>query len=321
MTASYRLLPIGALLLPALTGCSSFYDTTPKTGFTKTVFDARLPDAMDEYMGACHDEINLDDAAQVLTPLGDCTSFSGLSSDAQLVALGVTVNGDVAVPAVFDATTESSLHVSTTLVDPIPWPYQNCDIDVDTTGLSFVGLSLTDFDASWRTRSGEPSLSFDFDPIPGEVVIDGDIDLSADCPVLANEWVLNGYLPNGFHEVSVDGLDVDVYFRITVVSGQAVVTVESDVNATGLTVSPAFSSQFVNNVGEVEDLLADHAGFDLQTTLAAAEGNVDAGFASIAPSVEAMINDAIPSGESICSVNVTTQGKLRVKSSVSGTCP
>lgn len=309
------------LLLPALVGCSSFYDTVPKTGFTKTVFDERLPDALDEYMGACHSEITLDDSAQTLTPLGDCADFTALSSDAQLVAFGASVNGDVPVAAVFDATTEASMQINTTLVDPLPWPYQNCDIDIDTTGLSFVGLSLNDFDARWATRTGAPSLTFDFDPIPGEVVIDGTIDLSADCPVLANEWVLNGYMPSGFHEVGIDGLDVDVYFPITIVSGQAVVDVEVDVNASGLSVSPAFSNAFVNNVGEVEDLLSDHAGFDFQTALSSAESNVATGFASLAPTLEDMINDSVPSNHLICSVNVTNQGKLRIKSNTTGVCP
>lgn len=100
---------------------------------------------------------------------------------------------------------------------PIPPP--GCSIYVQAD-VDFGEIELQDLYAHWTTRSGKPAMHIDFD-FPGNMPIiefDTNSFLTGFCApdpfgfLCLNLW-LDDVLPDGHHELTLSGVDLDLYVK------------------------------------------------------------------------------------------------------------
>jgi hypothetical protein len=304
------------VLLPA---CSSFSEstTTQKIGMetNSAVFDATLPDALVETFDLCHGALVVAPWTTTLDPAGTCdTSFpSGASDEAADIIVGLAFSPDIDLSGSFPESVEAALDDVYHVDDPLPFPFQNCDIWLDLN-MESSGVALDEFDAEWGKHDGLAAMHLSLDGDDQQLAygfIEGDVD----CNMAWNEPALQPHVPSGPHFLSLDGLELDIWVTFEVVDGAIETGVAVEAELDGLTVSPALDPLVVANVGDIEEILRDFADMDLEDVAAEmADGIGDQLRGSDVPEQLAdLLADAAPDGFAITSVSVASR-KLTLRS-------
>lgn len=301
-----RILPI---LLGFLAACDAYYDefydvTAPGT----VVYDQTLPYAIEDVFATCHQPLAFTPAAP-FDPAGSCDSFSDLPDlPSQIVWGGLATYDPIDVAGAFPSDLTSLMSTTVWVYDPLSWPLQNCDIEIETD-LDLAGLELTGVDSSWTTHGGLPALTIDFDPT-GAPLATGDIDGTAHCPSLfgfLNQAIINPHLPRGYHTISLGGVDLDVWFSLAFSGRDVTATVDVAVNASSISLSPPLDSA----IGDFQSLLADQ-GITLAKLTRDLERSLEAELAGTADQIALLVEAGVPAGQRICSLGVAS-GKLTMK--------
>jgi len=295
-------------------GCNAFYNTsTSATVFqtTETLkFNKRLPNAMEDLFAQCHDPLVVE-RAQV-PPLGSCEGQ--LLSDygdyeTQVLALALGSQPDLDFRSAFPLAMVNSLQQIHGFED-FPWPLQGCEVFLDLD-MDLLGVGLVDLDAAWVTHNGLASLHIDFDRDTSFPFITGDIEGDVDCPNPFNEIFIQPALPNGSYDVTVSGVDVDLWFMFDVVNGEVVTTIESDVDIGNVSISPPLSSTVTDNVGGIEDILEEATGKDLDELEADLDDNLADQLAGVAAALDDELNGEVHPDATVESVDIVND-KLHI---------
>ncbi len=295
-------------------GCNAFYNTSTSSTFFETTetlkFNQRLPNAMEDLFSQCHDPLVVE-RAQV-PPLGSCEGqlLSEYGDyETQVLALALGSQPDLDFRSAFPPAMVNALQQIHGF-EGFPFPLQGCEVFLDLD-MDLLGIGLVDLDADWVTHDGLPALHIDFDRDTSFPFISGDIEGDVDCPNPFNELVIQPGLPNGSYDVTVSGVDVDLWFMFDVVGGEIVTSVDSDVDVGNISISPALSSMVLNNVGDIEDILETATGKNLAEMEADLDDNLSDQLAGVAAALDDELNGEVhPDGtvESAAIVN----GKLHI---------
>ncbi len=295
-------------------GCGTYYNETSSSAAlvtTKTIkFNQRLPNAMEDLFAQCHDPLVL--KRHQVHPLGSCEGqpfpdYGGVEN--QVLALALATEGNLDFRPVFPASLVNSLQEIHGF-EGFPWPIQNCEVFLDLD-MELLGLGLVDLDASWVTHDGSAALHIDFDRDTSFPFITGSIEGDVDCPSALNEPFIQGSLPNGDYDITVSGVDIDIWVMFDVVGGAIVTSVDSDVDLGAISISPALSNKVLNNVGDIEDILEDVSGRDLAQMEADANDNLADQLAGIVSALDDELNGEIDDDATVQSAQIVN-GKLHI---------
>ncbi len=298
-----------AFAAAAFAGCSEFAETSEMdNGRTLTVVDNRLPDSLDTAFEACVGQIDINSGESEVEITDGCDtdqldSIQDLIAAAALAAQD-TIELDEAIPIVLDESSET--------YSGFPWPVQNCEVQLDYA-FEFDGLSLDDLDARWRSNGGDPQLRVDLD-FPRSKIGEIDIDVDVDCPSNVSEGIVNFFTSTlrnelqGRHDVFANGMDLDLYFDIDHNGRQLLVDLQTEFDASSITVDLDWSKvETIRVLGFNIDVVDRNDILGPAETLLIEEGNAvfaDA-LAGLADSVEDGLNQLVPEGHQICELRGT----------------
>jgi len=309
----------GAFLWMSLAtmGCNVYYDEDVDVGLlttTKTLeFDQRLPNALEDLFAQCHEPLVV--KRHEVSPVGTCegqplTDYGDV--EVQTLALALLMQPDLDFRPVFPLSMVGALDEIHGF-EGLPWPVQNCEIFLDLD-LELLGLGLVDLDAQWVTHDGSAALTVDLDRDTTFPFIEGTIEGDVDCPSAINEPAIQPSLPNGNYEITVSGVDVDVWFMLDVVDDRVVVSVDSEVELGAISISPALSNTVTNAAGNIEDILEEVTGKDLADFESDVNDNLADRLESMRATLEDEINDEVDSDATVESVSIVN-GRLEIETS------
>lgn len=293
------------------TGCEGVFYTTTTTGFptnTGTVtFSNAFPTALEDVFATCHEPLTFTPDTTALDLGGTCTATGDLpTSESQLLWIFLNAEPAVNVTGVIPADVVFAMTDIYHIDNVFPWPVQNCEVYIDLGGMNVNGVQLGDLQASWATHSsGSPALHVDFDGVTGTSFASGIIDGDVDCPNPINEPFLQPMVPDGFHRVLLNNLDLDVWLKFSWTRTTVTATPQVDFNIGSITIDPPLSEEVTNRVGSFEQMIEDFGGI----SKAQMETNVETALApmlnDIAANAAAMIQDAVPENHQICNISVS----------------
>lgn len=297
----------GAATLAMLaTGCSTYSDQSVVNSITKTVFDSRLPEAMEEVFAQCHDPLVIEPGMTSISLTNGCQlgDVSGVEAQTLLLALGA--QGDMDLGAAIPE------HVATftDTIDGLPWPVQNCEIRI-TTEVEFDGLDLYDLDANWTTHDSKPSLHVDFDFNGTQRVGTADVDVDVDCPSGLSAWLINTFKgkmideAEGRHAIYASNMDLDLWIELSSTSSDLSGVTDVQFTVGDLYVNIDWAALGVNGASYEE---SSRALFEAE-----ADAMLEDALADLGETTAELIEDAVPAGQVICSVS-QSGGELTLKS-------
>ena len=111
-------------------------------------------------------------------------------------------------------------------------------------------------------------------------------------------------LPNGDYEIELDNVDMDLYVVLDHSGGTVLSELQVVVDIDGVELEPGLSSVIENYVGDFETILDDYVGLSLNDLENMLEDGVEGGMADIATQVGDLVQDSVPAGHTICSMEV-----------------
>jgi len=322
-TTIAHLAPTLTLLASMAGGCDVYYDTVASSGVTNTTFDSTLPDALETVFAECTDPISLTSETETIDLAGDCSLGDFDEASETTLVLGLASLGELELGGpIFPAGFESHLN-DIYLFEGFPWPIQGCKVYMETA-MDFGSIRMTDLQSSWTTRSSSPSLHIDFDFTPtynpwthtwsssNDVEIaEGEIDSEVDCPNPLNELFIQPLLPEGDYEIELENMDLDLWVKLDHDGADVTAELDVRVNIGSIELDPPLNSTLQSYVGTFEEVLED-AGSTSQDSMDLSkegleelfEDNLTAALAEVASGVEQLVEDAVPAGHTICSIEV-----------------
>lgn len=295
-----------AALAMMATGCGTFSDQTEVNGVTKTVFDGRLPSAMEEVFASCHDPLVIEPGMTSVSLTNGCTFADVTSAEGQALLFALAAQGDMELGAPIP----EDVAVFEDVIDGLPWPVQNCEIRI-TTAVEFDGLDLYDLDAAWTTHDSRPSLHVDFDFDGTQRVGTADVDVDIDCPSGLSEWLIKTFKnkmideADGRHAIYASSMDLDLWIELSSTSSDLSGVTDVRFTVGDLWVDIDWSALDVNGASYEE---SSRALFESE-----ADAMLEDALADLGETTAELLEDAIPSGHVICSVS-QSGGQLTLKS-------
>ena len=278
-------------------GCGVFYDQQETGGVTETLFDETLPESLVEVFEECSDPLSIEPGDSEIDLRGGCGLTDVSTVGAQTILLGLAAS-----PIEIEPIPETLYSGSTSLID-FPWPMQNCEVDLSYE-VRLDELKLYDLDSGWREFRGAPSLWIDFDFESWADVLEFRIDYEVDCPKRINERALNGLfgiaIPNGWRQLSVRGLDLDLWVSFADAGDELSADLYLDID-----LSEIDTDTYLSNLpGNVDQAILDALGFDLVSIEDEIEAQLYDAFSDLPGEVASAINGELPEGHTVCSVGL-----------------
>ena len=289
-----------ALLTVAAAGCSTFYDQDENHGITTTVYSDLLPSSVETVFAECVEPLQLTGDTDEIDFAGSCDQFDDVAGTGpQLMLLGLLASGPIELGGEIGSTLASGVEV----IDNFPWPLQNCEVELDYE-VRLNEIDLYDLMAGWRTHDGEPSLWIDFDFDNWANVADFRVVHDVDCPSWINENALTGLfnvaIPSGWREVTLNGLDLDLW--VTLANGGSQIDADLDIRV-GL--SEISTDTYLSNLpGNVDQLVLNALGLDIGSMQDTIEAQLSDALTDLPDAVADLLNDALPDGHVICDIGV-----------------
>lgn len=283
----------------AATGCSTFYEQDAVNGVTETVFDDRLPSSMESLFAQCAEPLRLDRTTTEIDLTGDCDASDVDGAEEQALFWAMAIAG----PVDLGDGVPTPLYTGSQTLDGIPWPMQNCEVDIDYR-VRLDRLDLHDLWADWQTHDGRAALRIDFDFDRWADAFEFKVDYAVDCPSAINEATLNGLfsvaIPSGWRQVELDGLDLDIWLELYDAGDAVAGALDVRVN-----VSDFDTDTYLSNLpGDLDAQLLSALGFDVASLEDLIEDELSGLLAGLPGEVAAVINDELPAGEIVCSVGL-----------------
>jgi len=296
-----------ALTAVATTGCSdTFYtvETSETSGRQSTVtFDSTLPEASEDLFNTCATPLILDRYTTEVDLIDGCVP-DDVSGPAQDLFLGAAVVGPAPVSLQLSSDMQSRLSNSYT-IDTLAWPFQNCEITI-AFEMDMGWITVENLDSEWTTHNTKAALSLDTSLTNDVVVAHGPVTSDIECPSGVSEWVLNAFagdLPNGHHQVIMNGLDLDFWVTLYPEAGGVGGNLDAYVSATGMRIYPELSSLVQSKAGgNFEYILRNYAGVHLGYIEGELEAQLEADMQGLADDIASAIGSTAPSLHEVCEV-------------------
>ena len=290
---------ITAAALVTTAGCSVFYDQVAISGVTETTYDDSLPASMETVFAECAEPLTITGSTDEIDLAGSCVLADMPDTASQTFLSALLINGPVDLGGAVGTTLYSGVEV----IDTIPWPMQNCEVELDYR-VRLDALKLYDLMAGWRNHGGEPSLWIDFDFETWSDVVDFRVDHTVDCPSWINENTLTGLfnvaIPSGWRQMSLRGLDLDLW--ITLADGGSDIVADLDLD---VDIAEIDTDTYLSNLpGNVDQAVLNALGFDLGNIEDEIEAQLRSALADLPDTMADMLNGELPDGHIVCGVEV-----------------
>ncbi|MEE2959672.1 MAG: hypothetical protein VYA34_02925 [Myxococcota bacterium] len=307
---THKILSQGTLfLLTTLwSGCGVFSDAQYGS-VTRTTYDQRLPNALEEVFEACTQPLVFNSNTTSVDLLANCPP-GPIGAGPAVIMAGLNILGPLNLPqeAVEAFETGYSVHGTLPTLVPIPGPLPPlpayCFITYQADA-SLNELSLENLRADWHNRGSIPSLRVQLDGSEDSALISFETQTGVMCPPISPAFpllpwynlALQGILPNGNHSIFVADLDIDLFVKLShnqtdiIASLEVVIDTPSGIT-TSLPITNAapildFMQANTTNIGNsITDMLSENIS-DLELT-----------------QLEDALESNIPLGHIICDIEV-----------------
>lgn len=305
-----------ALGLALSSGCDVFYSVKETGGVTKTTFDETLPTALEEVFGQCTEPLDLEPGLAEIDLLNGCTAPDVDSAGAQALVLALTLAGPIELADPLPTNIASGV----AHIDNIPWPMQNCEVDLDYD-VRLDRLRLLDLDSWWMERpSGKEALRIDFDFPSAANAAEFRVVTTVDCPSPINELALNAAfdvaIPSGWRQITLSGLDLDLYIELED-AGDDVNAELKVLVAIGDVTTDTYLSALNDQAPGLDDSVLSALGLEIDDVKAMLKAELLDALSELPDQVADLINGELPEGHTICSLAVS-QGDLIITTDVPG---
>jgi hypothetical protein len=269
-----------------------------------------LPDGIDALFAACHDPLVISTAD--FLPRGSCEDGTGLTTPGGMAAYAAVyqapaVNMSGAFPSDLEAVLDS---VYTWLPFEFDFRTKECELSLDLQ-MTVRGMALQDAETTWLEADGKPALNLHLEaPSSSTLFALGNLLSEVSCPSDFNlpfELLMNAFLPNGPHHILLEDVSLDVRFSFAHTGRDVTVRAGSDFDFSAVSLSPDLPATITNAVGTFEDILGAQTGITAESLKSGINTSIAGAvtLAGLVSRLESLVEDAVPTGHSICSLTIS----------------